>query len=228
MAAPWRARPARAVRARRSTSARGPNADAREHPAHHRAHTFIRVIEIAQRPSNAAPNGTAPSVQPCRRRRTASCRSARDPARVATSNRTRSPPTFTIAKSLCASALNLPPARHAAESSLLSPAAFRPRPWASVGPSACRPARAGRREARTPSPQTKQLLPLTGPTGRWRRRGFPKQTASIGPREYLFQNETLRSGHASIFGRYLQTGASVLHMKVRDLTSESLESERGG
>ena len=97
LAAPWRARPWRADRARRSASARGPNGGARENPASSTSTLSIfNELEIAQHPKRTAPNGSAPAVQPCRRRRTAPCRSARDPARAASSNRTRQP-TLTIA-----------------------------------------------------------------------------------------------------------------------------------
>ena len=63
---------------------------------HQRALSIFNELEIAQHPKRTAPNGSAPAVQPCRRRRTAPCRSARDPARAASSNRTRQP-TLTIA-----------------------------------------------------------------------------------------------------------------------------------
>eukprot|EP00966_Prymnesium_polylepis_P057170 1324371-Prymnesium_polylepis.1 len=102
----------------------------------------------------AAPIGSAPAVLPCRRRRAASCRAARVPARAAAFSRSRSQPTLTVEVAL-----------RFGHAIFYRPAALPCRlfcrplisgPWASEGPSACRPARAGRREVRTQSPQTKQ------------------------------------------------------------------------
>ena len=96
LAAPWRAgRGAQTAR----DAARAHAARTEEHARtqlHQRALSIFNELEIAQHPKRTAPNGSAPAVQPCRRRRTAPCRSARDPARAASSNRTRQP-TLTIA-----------------------------------------------------------------------------------------------------------------------------------
>ena len=97
LAAPWRARPCPPTAC---DAARGHAARTEEHARtqlHQRAPSIFNELEIAQHPKRTAPNGSAPAVQPCRRRRTAPYRSACDPARAASSNRTRRQPTLTIA-----------------------------------------------------------------------------------------------------------------------------------
>ena len=71
---------------------------------HHRAPTSIR----GRHPSNAAPTGTAAVVLPSCRRRTASSRSACDPARADSSDRSRRPPSLSNASRF---ALRRPPSR---------------------------------------------------------------------------------------------------------------------
>ena len=125
---------------------------------HQRALSIFNELEIAQHPKRTAPNGSAPAVQPCRRRRTAPCR-----ARSSASSLVQPDPTANAhhCKSHSASALNQPPAHRTAESTQLSTTASRPRPWATEGPSAADPrARdAERRARRHHKRRTRRQLP---------------------------------------------------------------------
>ena len=149
MAAPWRDRPARADRARRSASARSRNGEAREHPATSTQHEIATFKRSAKQHSSSRP-AVPPSSDGVESISTRSSASRYVQSDAPTANTHQ-------CKTLCATAHNQPPADRAAKSTLLPTAASRPRPWASEGPSACRPARAGRREARTASLKTKQL-----------------------------------------------------------------------